>query len=156
MPIPTTEKELVRLFRTLGVEDPEGYARSELGGNAQVLRVAFLKLAWSRIVAEGDSSWIDALVRVHRSKPNEPYAGLGQALARCREKGVSDADLIEIARCLQAEMLFSIGYILGDASDLEFLFHDETSVGFVVEGDLRDAEHDQRIQPAANDGEHQR
>jgi hypothetical protein len=36
------------------------------------------------------------------------------------------------------------------------LVHDQTAIGLVVEQDLRDAEHDQRIKPAADDGEHQR
>ena len=57
---------------------------------------------------------------VGQIEPNAPYAGLGAALARCRAVGASPEDLTEIARCVQAELLFAIAYLLeGPPDDLD-------------------------------------
>jgi hypothetical protein len=117
MPIPNTEAELTRIFADLGASSPEQWASSQIReGIPQLLRFLFLKGAWDAIPADGDTSWIDSEINYSRSRLDAPYAGLGLALSRCREKGVSDDDLTEIARCLQAQMLFSIGYLM-DAPD---------------------------------------
>lgn len=39
------------------------------------------------------------------------------ALARCRERGVGDDDLTEIARCLKAQMMFSLAYLIDSGPD---------------------------------------
>lgn len=113
MPIPTTEAELTKIFSDLGANAPELWAQSQIReGIPQLLRFLFLKEAWESIPLDGSSGWIDDEIRMAASHSDAPYAGLGQALSRCREKGVSDEDLTEIARCLRAQMLFSIGYQL--------------------------------------------
>ena len=113
MPIPTSEQELTELFRSLGAKEPELWARSQVGeGIPQLLRFLFLKSAWDNIPAEGSYGWIDKTIERATAYPDEPYAGLGHALARCRQAGVRDQDLTEIARCLQAQMLFSVGYLI--------------------------------------------
>ena len=113
MPIPKSEEQLTALFRKLGATDPEQWARSQLSeGIPQLLRYLFLKHAWASVVPEGSSQWIEQAIANSSSDPSAPYAGLGPALARCRERGVPDEDLTEIARCLQAEMLFSVAYLL--------------------------------------------
>jgi hypothetical protein len=81
-------------------------------GIPQLLRYLFLKQAWSRIIADGDSSWIDREIDNGQQYPNRPYAGLGLALARCLDKGASREDLSEIARCIQAQTLFDVGYLI--------------------------------------------
>ena len=113
MPIPTSETELTRLFSKLGAKAPELWARSQIQeGIPQLLRFLFLKTAWSAVPIEGSSAWIEEEISTSSTKPGAPYAGLGQALARCRSLGVNDNDLTDIARCLQAQMIFSIGYLL--------------------------------------------
>jgi hypothetical protein len=113
MPIPTTEPELTELFRQLGVDKPELWARSQLKeGIPQLLRLLFLKAAWSKVATEGEPTWIDQEIEYSRANSSRPYAGLGLALAKCKEKGVGVDDLNEIARCLQAQMLFSLAYLL--------------------------------------------
>lgn len=78
-----------------------------------MLRFLFLKNAWNAVLAEGSNTWIEEEIRGSAARPSAPYAGLGQALARCKALGVADDDLTDIARSLQAQMLFSIGYLLG-------------------------------------------
>jgi hypothetical protein len=113
MPIPTSENELTELFRQLGAQSPELWARSQIvEGIPQLMRFLFLKDAWSYIIDEGHTEWIDDAINVAEANPGSPYSGLGLALARARAAGVSSGDLIEMARCLQAQMLFSITYLL--------------------------------------------
>jgi hypothetical protein len=113
MPIPTTKNELAALFRQLGARDPEGWAASQIDeGIPQLLRFLFLKGAWERIPKEDDATWIDSEVASAAQNPEQPYAGLGSALALCRKLGVPDSSITEIARCLQAQMLFRIGYLI--------------------------------------------
>ena len=113
MPIPSSKQELTALFRELGARNPEQWAASQVDeGIPQLLRFLFLKGAWEAVPAEGDAGWIDREIDEATRHPTQPYAGLGLALARCRRRGVADADLTEIARCLRAQMLFSIGYLI--------------------------------------------
>jgi hypothetical protein len=113
MPIPTSAAGLTELFRALGARSPEEWAQSQVaGGIPQLLRFLFLKSAWENIPAEGDTMWIERAIKSATANPDQPYSGLGQALARCRTSGVSDQDLNEMARCLQVQMLFSISYLI--------------------------------------------
>ena len=113
MPIPTSEEELTRLFRELGASSPEQWARSQIAeGIPQLLRFLFLKSAWKNIPNEGDFTWIETEIQEANADPDRPYAGLGLSLSRCINQGVSIEDLNEIARCLRAQMLFSVGYLV--------------------------------------------
>jgi len=113
MSIPSSEHELTELFRRLGAPSPELWARSQIEeGIPQLMRFLFLKNAWSEVVDEGNTEWIDRAIKDSEARPGSPYSGLGLALARSRAAGVSSEDLTEIARCLQAQMLFAIGYLL--------------------------------------------
>ena len=110
---PRTLEELTEIFRSLGSSYPELSARSEIEeGIPQLARFIFLQQAWSGIAREGDSGWIDEEIRSAKANPDRPYAGLGHALERCLSKGVSADDITEITRCLQAQMLFNIGYLI--------------------------------------------
>jgi hypothetical protein len=112
-----SKEALSEIFRRLGARDPEQWAHSQVTeGIPQLLRFLFLKDAWSSVHREGDASWIDREIESAAKDPHAPYAGLGQALARCRAATVSDEDLTEIARCLQAQMIFDIGYLLDGGS----------------------------------------
>jgi hypothetical protein len=113
MPIPTSKDELTKVFTELGASSPESWAKSQVEeGIPQLLRFLFLKSAWKYVVTEGDSSWIEEQIKFARSWPQGPYAGLGQALEKLRNQGVANEDLTAIARCLQAQMIFSLGYLL--------------------------------------------
>lgn len=117
MPIPSDHNELTALFRKLGAVSPESWAHSQVKeGIPQLLRFLFLKNAWSSVAVEGETDWIEREIKDARANPNRPYAGLGLGLARCVDKGVSSQDLNEVARCLQAQMLFSIAYLLDGPS----------------------------------------
>lgn len=113
MPIPDNVEELTKLFASLGASEPELWATSQMDeGIPQVLRFMFLKQAWNYIVTEGDTAWIDEQIENAKKYPEEPYAGLGVALEHCLEHGADPKRLSEIARCLQAQMLFNLGYLL--------------------------------------------
>ena len=113
MPLPTTEAELTALFRALGAPSPEQWAQSQVSeGIPQLLRFLFLKHAWASVVAEGDTGWIEREIKSSQANPMRPFAGLGTALSVARAKGISPEDLSEIARCLQAKMLFAVANIV--------------------------------------------
>ena len=114
MPIPTSETELAALFRQLGATSPELWAHSQVAeGIPQLLRFIFLQCAWKNIPKEDDTRWIEREIASAKSNPAQPYADLlGAILERCRDKGVGDRDLTELARCLRAQMLFNIGYLM--------------------------------------------
>lgn len=117
MPIPTDENELAALFRKLGATSPEQRAHSQVTeGIPQLLRFLFLKNAWSSVAVEGETDWIEREIKGAQANPSRPYSGLGLALARCADKGVSLQDLNEVARCLQTQMLFSIAYLIDGPS----------------------------------------
>lgn len=113
MPIPKTEHELAEIFKQLGANSPESWARSQMReGIPQLLRFLFLKQAWEKIIGDGETQWILDAIERSRINPTEPYSGLGQSLQRMVDKGVALEDISEVARCLQADTLFSIGYLM--------------------------------------------
>ena len=120
MNIPSNVHELTALFEKLGAREPESWARSQLDeGIPQLHRFLFLRQAWSRIVRESDTDWIQFEVVRAQQHPDEPYAGVGHALRRCVDKGVSAQDLTDIVRGKQAEFLFHLCYLLDDPSFTE-------------------------------------
>ena len=119
MPIPASEEDLTSLFRDLGAKDPGQWAQSQVvEGIPQLMRFLFLKSAWEDIPAENNTKWIDQQIERAKAHPSEPYAGLGLVLSRCRSLGISDRELNELARCLQAQTLFRVGYLIDGPSYL--------------------------------------
>lgn len=113
-------RDLTNLFGKLGAREPSQWAASQLEeGIPQLARFLFLRQAWRGIVAEGDSGWIDAEVRHAEQNPEEPYAGVGHALARLRSVGASQEDLTDVVRGMQAQLLFHLCSLLDDPGDLE-------------------------------------
>lgn len=107
--------KLTRLFRRLGASDPKAWADSQIDeGISQLHRFLFLRQAWSHIVHEDDTSWVQAEIDSAQQNPDAPYAGVGHAAKRCLEKGVSPQDLTDIVRGTQAELLFQLCYMLED------------------------------------------
>lgn len=120
-------KTLTRLFEELGARDPEAWARSQIDeGIPQLARYLFLRQAWQNIVPEDDSGWIDAEISHAENHPSEPYAGAGLALARLRSKGATDEELTDLVRAMQAQLLFSLCYLLEDPGDVEDAVSDIT------------------------------
>jgi hypothetical protein len=115
MPIPTDPKELVALFQRLGAPDAESWAGSQVNeGIPQLQRFLFLRQAWRQVRADGDIRWIERQIQHSERNPNGPYATVGAVLKRCLEKGVSREDLTDLARGVQAELLFQLCYLLDD------------------------------------------
>ena len=83
-------------------------------GIPQLHRFLFPRQAWKHIVSEGDTRWMDYWIAESKRRPDAPYAGLGAALAAAREKGVSDDQITDLARCVQALLLFQVCYLLED------------------------------------------
>jgi hypothetical protein len=114
------QEELTALFQKLGADDPEGWARSQIQeGILQLPRFLFLRQAWRQIVEEGDSSWIEYALQRAQTHPDEPYAGVGHALKKLRARGATDEELTDVVRGMQAQLLFSLCYLLEDPGDVE-------------------------------------
>ena len=115
MDIPNNIAELTHLFERFGAKDSELWARSQIKeGIPQLQRFLFLRQAWRSVLDEGNIEWIEREIQEAEGYPSGPYAGIGAALKRALTKGVSPKDLTEIARGIQAQMLFQICYLLDD------------------------------------------
>jgi hypothetical protein len=115
MPIPDDAETLAALFDRLGARDPRAWARSQVEeGIPQLHRFLFLRQAWSRVLDADDTRWIQDAIADADDRPDGPDAGVGAALRRCVETGVSPRDLTVVARGLQAELLFRLCYLLDD------------------------------------------
>ncbi|MHC5010500.1 MAG: hypothetical protein ACYTG6_06040 [Planctomycetota bacterium] len=112
--------QLTALFRRLGADDPEAWARSQIEeGIPQLARYLFLRQAWRSVVSEDDTTWIDARIARAEQQPEGPYAGSGRALERLRALGATDEELTDLVRGMQATLLFELCYLLDEPGDLE-------------------------------------
>ncbi len=115
MNIPSNLAELTALFERLGAKNPASWARSQIEeGIPQLQRFLFLRQAWRHVVPEGDTGWMQHEIQRTDRKPDEPFAGVGAALRRCLDQGVSAQDLNDIVRGKQAEFLFNLCYLVED------------------------------------------
>jgi hypothetical protein len=113
------QKDLAATFRKLGARDPEGWASSQIEeGIPQLARYLFLRQAWRSIVKEGDSGWIEASIQRVKTQPDEPYAGVGHGLTKLRARGATDEEITDVVRGMQAQLLFSLCYLLEDPGDI--------------------------------------
>src|SRR5262249_9295739 len=120
MKIPGDLDELTALFEKLGARSPEAWASSQLSeGINQLQRFLFLRQAWSLILRDDDTDWVQFAIARAQRYPDGPYAGVGHALQTCVAKGVSAQDLTDIVRGKQAELLHYFCYLLGDPSFTE-------------------------------------
>ena len=118
-------RELAQRFRALGAPNPEGWARSEVEeGIPQLARYLFLRQAWRRIVADGDTTWIEDAIKSAERSPSAPYSGVGLALKRLQADGASAVDLSDVVRGMQAQLLFHLCYQLSDPGQLEPVVQD--------------------------------
>jgi hypothetical protein len=57
---------------------------------------------------------VDGYIESYAHDRTAPYSGIGAALVECEEKGVSRQALTDLARGVQAELLFHLCYLLED------------------------------------------
>lgn len=117
MTIPTDLARLTALFAQLGARDPDSWASSQVTeGINQLHRFLFLKKAWEPVIHPTDTSWMDRLVEsAERWPQNEAYQ-VAAALQRLLACGVDRADLAEVIRTMQIEVLHGLCELLGDPS----------------------------------------
>jgi hypothetical protein len=110
---------LTEVFRRLGAQDPESWARSQVEeGINQLARFVFLRGAWSSVVPPEDTSWIHRVVESSKKRPDAPGSQAGPALERMLELGVARTDIHDLVRTMQWEVLFAFCYLLEDPGDL--------------------------------------
>lgn len=118
---PEVLQRLTEEFRALGAFDPESWARSQIEeGIPQYARLVFLRQAWTNIVAEDDTSWIDVEIHESERKPRDPGASSGPALKRMLASGASQEDITEVVRVMQWQLLFNLAYQLADPGVVEY------------------------------------
>jgi hypothetical protein len=129
-------ERLTALFRRLGAPDPSGWASSQVNeGIPQLARFLFLRQAWRHIVSKDDHSWIDANIEASKRRPDDPDAGIGEALRRLLEAGATAEVITELVRGMQAQFLFQLCYQLDDPGDLEAEVRDIAWGLFLVDED---------------------
>lgn len=106
-PDPAELRRLTDLFRQHGAPDPEMWARSQLEeGLPQLAVFCFAKALWEGVVAEGDNGWIDGEIEWAKSRPSDPCAQAGPALAEMLGKGVSRQAITDLVRVFQYSALY--------------------------------------------------
>lgn len=113
-------EQLTKVLADLGADDPDSWADSEIeDGIPQLARFLFLKGCWDMVVGDGDTSWIDTLLKNTPEDSSGPYDGTAHALRRLLAAGASRDDIAEVVRCTQAEFMFGLCYLLSDSSSVE-------------------------------------
>jgi hypothetical protein len=109
--------QLAAIFRELGADEPERCANSQLAeGIPQLALFVFLKQAWSAIVDEKDTSWIDEYIDWGKDeRASRTFWGkLSQSLESMRLKGVENSDIATVVQTMQYLLLGSICNQLDD------------------------------------------
>jgi hypothetical protein len=102
------ERELTELFRRLGAQEPEDWARSQIReGIPQLLRYLFLRQARRQVVAPGDRDWMT----VREDDPDDRDE-FGEAIDAVLATGVSAQDLTTVVRIMQWIILFRFCVLL--------------------------------------------
>jgi len=110
-------------LQALGVPQPEADSAAKMeieSGISQYPHYAFLHGAWSTVVREGDREWMDFIIERASENPTEPGAGAGFALKRLLAAGVDPADITELVRVMQWEVIQSICYQLEDFDSVDY------------------------------------
>jgi hypothetical protein len=110
-------QQLTRQFELAGAADPSSWAQSEIDDNIpQLARYLFLRQAWRQVIAEGDEAWIQREIDRAHQRPGAPGTGLGVALERMIADGANTADISEVARTVQWQLLARMCYQLSNPS----------------------------------------
>lgn len=112
--------DLTSILRSLGANEPESWAESEVNEDIpQLARFMFLKGAWRRIASVDDTTWIDNIVQNVPADSNEPYAGAAHSIRRMLGAGVSKSDVAQLVRATRAEFLFELCYMMDDPGSVD-------------------------------------
>jgi hypothetical protein len=112
MPIPTTVEGLTDSFRELGADQPELWARSQLGeGIPQLARCSVLRTLWNCVTDDNETSLQQAIERVLQRVTYETTTF--HLMARRLQQGVSPQLLNQLVRCVQVDILQAVTYELG-------------------------------------------
>jgi hypothetical protein len=126
-------EELTRIFQSVGAEDPEGWAGSQIDEDIpQLHRFLFIKQAWTHVVGEEDTGWIDRAIEDWRQNPDAPYSGQGRALERMLALGVDRSAIVDLTRAAQAAMLSSLCYQLSDPGIYDHAEEQVNSIGWAL------------------------
>lgn len=129
--------ELTAVFTELGAPDPEGWASSQVReGINQLGRFLFLKGAWQAVVDDEDTSWVDRVLERTPLNSGRPFDGIAHALRRMLALGVYKQDINQLVRGMQASLLFSMCYLLGDSTMVEGNTHQDWGL-FEIDADGR-------------------
>jgi hypothetical protein len=130
------EQEIEKLaahFRELGAYHPEGWARSQVEeGIPQYARFIFLREAWKRVVADGDTSWIETQIAAATRQPRGPGASIGPALNRMLAAGASREDIADVVRVMQWRVVAGMAYQLDDPGLVDYPSKDLPQVGWAL------------------------
>lgn len=111
-------EQLTTVFRKLGAPDPELWAASQVSeGIPQLARFLFLRQAWRGVLSEDDGTWIGGVLHSADDDSDEP--GAARALRRLLDAGADPADLTELVRVMQWQLLHHLCYLLEDPGDVE-------------------------------------
>jgi len=114
------KRQLTALFQKLGAPNAAEWASSQIEeGIPQLARFTFLRQAWRQVIEEDDKSWISSSIESSARAPDAPHAGIGHALKNLRALGATDEDLTNLARGMQAQLLFGLCYLIDDPGELE-------------------------------------
>ena len=109
------EQQLAELFRQLGAQDPEGWARSQIReGIPQLLRYLFLRQAWRQVIAPDGRDWMTEMREDDPDQPDE----FGEAVDAVLAAGASAQDLTTVVRIMQ--WIFLYGFCVLLDGDLAF------------------------------------
>ncbi|MGD9648460.1 MAG: hypothetical protein AB7U73_22305 [Pirellulales bacterium] len=107
---------LTEVFRQHGALDPEAWARSQLEeGIPQLAIFSFAKALWEGVESENDTKWIDREIEWAKSRPGDPCAQSGPALAEMLAKEVSRQSIADLVRAMQYSTLFHACSLLDGA-----------------------------------------
>ena len=119
--MPFSEPLLVEKSVRLGVEDPEGAARSEITEDLpQVAFARFERLVRTSLMRRRDSMdiWWANLQR-ERSGPDSHSAAIAAVIAKCLDAGITLDELGLVVEDVASETAQGFAYLLGDPYDDE-------------------------------------
>lgn len=107
-PVAARVEALTGVFTALGARDPERWARAHVEhGLDQIGRFVFLKALWNRVARDG--RFLDRL----RRDVGESH----EVVERLLMCGAREADLVQLVRQMQVQLLVDMMQILDDPSD---------------------------------------
>lgn len=113
------KEELTAIFKNLGAKDPELWAESQIDEDIpQLARFMLLKGAWDAVVPDNEE-WIDHVMSKYNKDDDSPYSGVGHSIKKMIDCGVPREAITELSRCMAAEMIFQIGYMLDYPESVE-------------------------------------